>query len=573
DIVEVVSDYVSLKKSGRNYMGVCPFHSDKGPSLSVSREKQLYHCFGCGASGNVLGFIMNIKNMEFLDAIKILGDRVGISVESREAAVDPKFQMKDNIIRANTEAARYFFASLRNDKTAYEYLARRGIKNSTINKFGLGCSNNTWNSLEQFLTKKGFSKDILLKSGLIIKGKNGTYDRFRNRIIFPVFDYRGKVIGFGGRVLDDSKPKYLNSPESEVFVKGTHLYGLNFAIKDRVPESFILVEGYMDLIALSQAGITNVVATLGTALTLNQAKLIKKYVNDVFVCYDSDVAGKAATIKGMDILEGVGCSVRVIRIPKGKDPDEFIRNNSIEEFNSLVSKATPVTQYKINLIKEKYNLKRQEDVLYFTKEVVQELATIKSEVELSYYVKLISENTGILEESIISDVNKLKNKDTNQNESHQSQVDTKVSNIKREPAYKKSEQMLLSLCLESRDYFSHIRGKISEEEFITPMYKHLASIIFPSLNEGIEVIPNNILKNFNSQIDIQEASRVFTKEVPEKINISIIDDYINVLKKYKFDKKIQSTKNEIKSLEKNGEFEKATELINNLIILKSSKDY
>ncbi|MEG1416212.1 MAG: toprim domain-containing protein, partial [Clostridium sp.] len=410
------------------------------------------------------------------------------------------------------------------------------------------------------------------KSGLIIKGKNGTYDRFRNRIIFPVFDYRGKVIGFGGRVLDDSKPKYLNSPESEVFIKGTNLYGLNFAIRDRVPESLILVEGYMDLIALAQEGITNVVATLGTALTPNQAKLIKKYVNNVYVCYDSDVAGKAATIKGMEILEGVGCIVKVIRVPKGKDPDEFIRNNSIDEFKKLISMAVPVMQYKINLIKEKYNLKKADDVLYFTKEVVGELATIKSEVELSYYVKLISENTGILEESIIADINKLKKQGSSSEESLKQSIEPKAQIVKREPAYKKAEQMLLSLCVESVDYFSYIKGKISVEEFITPIYKLVAKEIYYAINEGFKVIPNNILRKFNNHGDIQEASKVFAREVPDEVNKNIIDDYIHVIKKYNNEEEAKNTQNEIKRLEKNGEFQKATELINKLIILKSSKD-
>ena len=306
DIVDVISETVNLKRSGRNYIGLCPFHNDKSPSLSVSPDKQIYKCFSCGEAGNVITFVMKQKNYNFIEAIKSLAERANIVLHienSKQSAVSKK---KDILYKINVEAARYYFKNLTVNNVAKEYFSNRGIKNSTIRKFGLGYAKEGWTNIIYYLKRQGYNDNQLIDAGLVIKNENkGTiYDRFRNRVMFPVFDIRGKVIGFGGRVFDDSKPKYLNSPETLVFHKGVNLYGLNFAVKDGINDrTLIIVEGYMDCISLHQYGITNAIASLGTALTVNQARLIKRYADKVVISYDADIAGQKATLRGLDILK------------------------------------------------------------------------------------------------------------------------------------------------------------------------------------------------------------------------------------------------------------------------------
>ena len=330
DIVDVISERVRLRKAGRNFTGLCPFHNEKTPSFSVSQEKQIYKCFGCGEAGNVISFVMKDKNLPFVEAVKYLANRANIPLEMHNGEKSKSAKKKDLLYRVNVEAAKFFFSNLMNNQNAKEYFLNRGIKEETIKKFGLGFANDSWNSLMFYLRKKGINDVLLEEAGLISvnKEKGRKYDRFRNRVMFPVFDYQGKVIGFGGRVLDDSKPKYLNSPETLVFQKGTNLYGLNFALKHNMSERyFVIVEGYMDLISLHQYGITNVVASLGTALTINQARLLKRYADKVIISYDADMAGQMATLRGLEILRTAGFDVRVLNIPQGKDPDEYVRSN------------------------------------------------------------------------------------------------------------------------------------------------------------------------------------------------------------------------------------------------------
>jgi len=299
DIVDIVSEVVTLKKTGKNYLGRCPFHSEKTPSFTVSSEKQIYKCFGCGEAGNVISFVMKTRNMAFPDAVKFLGEKVGIVVDDanspgKSSAANEKYQRMYDI---NIQAGRYYYTNLKRYKAPYEYLKGRGITDETIRKFGIGFALDNWQGIRSYLKQRGFSEEEILELGLTTKNEKGNiYDRFRNRIIFPVFNVSGRVIGFGGRVLDDSKPKYLNSPETPIFHKGTNLYGLNLAIKNNSARTVIMVEGYMDVISLFQQGVTNVVATLGTALTEGQCKLLKRYIDTVIVSFDSDAAGQNATI-------------------------------------------------------------------------------------------------------------------------------------------------------------------------------------------------------------------------------------------------------------------------------------
>ena len=369
DIVDIISETVRLKRSGRNYTGLCPFHSEKSPSFSVSQDKQIYKCFGCGEAGNVITFVMKSRKLDFIEALKILADRANIPLNLENKENSAAASKKELMYKINTEAARFYFSNLFNDKEAMSYFQNRGLSIKTIRSFGLGFSKNQWNNLMNFLKRKGYKEEILESLGLIIKSekKGNYYDRFRNRVMFPVFDFRGRIIGFGGRVLDDSKPKYLNSPDSLIFSKGTNLYGLNFAIKDGLPERyFVIVEGYMDCISLHQHGIKNAVASLGTALTINQARLMKRYADKVIISYDADVAGQNATLRGLEVLKNAGFDVRVLTVPQGKDPDEYIRSNGKEAFMNLIEGALPLIEYRLKKVKEGINFSNNEDVIRYS---------------------------------------------------------------------------------------------------------------------------------------------------------------------------------------------------------------
>ena len=417
DIVDIISENVRLKKSGRNYVGLCPFHNDKSPSLSVSQDKQIYKCFSCGEAGNVITFVMKYKKLTFYEASKYLADKAGIPLELGNAKESQITKKKELLYKVNTEAARYYFYNLQRTSFAKEYFLKRGIREEVIKRFGLGYAQDRWHDLIMYLKKKGFNENLLLEAGLILKSekKGNTYDRFRNRVMFPVFDVRGKVIGFGGRVLDDSKPKYLNSPETVVFHKGTNLYGLNFATKNKLEQDYIIiVEGYMDLISLHQHGITNTVASLGTALTINQARLLKRYVNKVIISYDADVAGQTATLRGLEILRHAGLDVKVLKVPQGKDPDEFVRNNGKDAFLRLVDNALPLIEYRIKKAAEGINLRDNNELVKYGEKFAEILADLNP-IEKDVYIKKISEETSIKEQAIYDLLSQVMAKDQKEN--------------------------------------------------------------------------------------------------------------------------------------------------------------
>lgn len=560
DIVEVISEVVKLKKTGRNFSGLCPFHNEKTPSFSVSQEKQIYKCFGCGESGNVITFVMKNKNLPFLDAVKHLADKANIILEENKN-LSPINRKKEILYNINVEAARYFYSNLKLNKKAKNYFLNRGISEETIRKFGLGYSNDSWNSLLFHLRKKGFKDEIILEAGLVLKSeKSGNnYDRFRNRVMFPVFDYKGRVIGFGGRVLDDSKPKYLNSPETLVFQKGTNLYGLNFAIKSNLKERyFIIVEGYMDLISLHQQGITNVVASLGTALTINQARLLKRYADKVIISYDADMAGQNATIRGLEILKDAGFDVRVLSIPRGKDPDEYIRTNGKESFMNLINKAEDLIDYRIRRSGEDINFNNSNDLVKYGRRVTEILAKVNP-IEKDIYIKKISENTGIREQALYDVLSKemtknIKNQDFMNNKEYNG---TKLYN---EPPYIKAERVLLKLSF-NNEYFDYISKLIKEEDLILSEHKEIFSIIKKSKNEKI----NNIKTFLESKCEDIKAQEEIVKIDQEQIFVvndieKLINDLIMQIKKYKVNNKINELKHKQKILESQGKIEESIQI-------------
>lgn len=559
DIVDVISESVQLKRAGRNFTGLCPFHNDKSPSFSVSQDKQIYKCFSCGEAGNVLTFVMKKNNMNFQEALKYLADKAHITLTFNKGESSEESKLRQMLYKVNVEAARFFFSNLQQNKNAKDYFLNRGIKESTIKKFGLGYAMNDWQNLIYHLKKKGFKEETLFQAGLISKSeqKGNYYDKFRNRVIFPVFNVSGKVIGFGGRVLDDSKPKYLNSPETMIFHKGVNLYGLNFAIKNTLKDRmFIIVEGYMDCIALHQYGITNVVASLGTALTINQARLLKRYADKVIISYDADFAGQTATLRGLEILREAGFDVKVLSIPEGKDPDEFLRLNGREAFIKLIDSSMPLINYRLKKAEEGINFKDDNSIIMYGKRVTKILSELNP-IEKDVYIKHISENTGLKEQSLYDLISA---------ENHKKQHDT-MNNLEEisaklyiEPAFQKAEKSLLKLMLKD-EYYNEIVKVVNSQDFSLPSHSKIYDLICKGKTEN----QSNIIIYVSAGCDDVNSSTEWVKvqeiNVLEVTDINrLILDFSNIVKLHRLLEKRESLKKEQKELESKGLIEESIRL-------------
>ena len=555
DIVDIISETVKLKRSGRNYMGLCPFHNEKSPSFSVSQDKQIYKCFGCGEAGNVLTFVMKNRNLNFIEACKVLAEKANIRLDLGNGEESKVVKKKELLYKVNVEAARYFFSNLQRDKNSKEYFTNRGIKEITIKRFGLGYAKDGWQNLRTHLKRKGFNDELMLEAGLVLKSQKGTiYDRFRNRVMFPVFNSKGNVIGFGGRVLDDSKPKYLNSPETLVFQKGTNLYGLNFAIKHKNEERyFIIVEGYMDLISLHQYGITNVVASLGTAPTTNQARLLKRYADKVIISYDADFAGQTATLRGLEILKEAGFDVRVLQIPQGKDPDEFVRSNGRDAFLKLVNKAESLISYRLKKAKEGINFKDKSSLIEYGNRVAEILANLNP-VEKDIYVKSISEDTGIKEQSLYDLISMTKNTKSEDFMNKKEEFGTKLY---VEPGYVKAEKSLIKLMLDE-DYYNEIIENISSDDLNSKAHAKIFNLIKESKDKGLE----NTNLHVEAGCDDVESSKEWVKIKEFQVlkaedKHRLILDYIKQIKNFKLTKQLDLLRKKLKELENNGLIEES----------------
>ena len=561
DIVDVISERVRLRKAGRNFTGLCPFHNEKTPSFSVSQEKQIYKCFGCGEAGNVISFVMKERNLPFIEAVKYLANRANIPLEMNNGEKSITAKKKDLLYRVNVEAAKFFFSNLMNNQNAKEYFLNRGIKEETIKKFGLGFANDSWNSLMFYLRKKGISDILLEEAGLISvnKEKGRKYDRFRNRVMFPVFDYQGRVIGFGGRVLDDSKPKYLNSPETLVFQKGTNLYGLNFALKHNMNERyFVIVEGYMDLISLHQYGITNVVASLGTALTINQARLLKRYADKVIISYDADMAGQMATLRGLEILRTAGFDVRVLNIPQGKDPDEYVRSNGKEAFLKLINAAEPLIDYRMKKAEDGIDFKNSQSLILYAKRIMEIISDLDP-MEKDVYIKKASENTGIKEQTLY-DILKSKMKDNRENNFRNNKEEDR-SKLYVEPGFLKAERTLLKMMLENNEYLQYIEERISENDFILLEHKEIFTVIILAKGENINNIESFIESRLSDVKTIGELVKIKEENIFFADNIKVqINDLINEIISYKLKQRIDQLRKEQKQLENEGKIEESIKL-------------
>lgn len=495
DIVDVVSEYVRLDRKGKDYFGLCPFHKEKTPSFSVVPAKQIFYCFGCGKGGNVVQFIMHVENLDYVEALKLLAERAKIQLpegESKEEAEQAR--RKKEILKLNVDAAHFFYGSLSSSEgeQAKQYLDRRKIRETTIRKFGLGYSPEQRDSLYKYLKAKGYSDRIILESGLVMTGKHGGfYDRFRNRVMFPIFDVRGNVIGFGGRVLDASMPKYMNSPETPVYHKGKSLYALNFA-KNSGEKRLIIVEGYMDVISLHQNGILNTVASLGTALTESQGRILKKYAEEIIISYDTDSAGQSATMRGLNLLDDIGCSVRVLTIPDGKDPDEYISRNGADDFRRLVNGSLSLVEYKIKVLKNQMDTDTTDGRIKFLNKVADILSKVDNSVEREMYVKKLADEYKITQESLFSEVyRRIKPRARLKTAVVKTAENTVRSMEKPEKSINNrmddDEKMLLAMLCTDHSAYKAFKNRISVDLFMDEDNRQLAATVLERLenNKGL----------------------------------------------------------------------------------------
>ncbi|MDF2502906.1 DNA primase [Clostridium sp.] len=569
DIVDVISEKVNLKRTGRNYMGLCPFHNEKSPSFSVSVDKQIYKCFGCGEAGNVITFVMKTRNLSFIDSVKVLAERIHMDLDYLEKGNSEKKDANDKLLKLNVEAARFFFYNLNSNKKAKSYFTGRGIAESTIRSFGLGYALDDWHGIVNFLKKKGYSDLDLINAGLIIKNEKGNkYDRFRNRVIFPVFDYKGKVIGFGGRVLDDSKPKYLNSPETALFKKGINLYGLNFALKKDNKRTFIIVEGYMDCITLHQYGITNVVASLGTALTVSQAKLLKRYADNIIISYDADTAGQTATLRGLKILRDVGLIVKVLKVPEGKDPDEFVRNNGKEAFEELIKNAMPLIDYRIKRAGDNINFNNNEEIPIYIKRIADILIDLDP-IEKDVYIKRVSENTDIKEQAIYDLLSEEMQKNTNHLQTVNN-MDKYGQKLYLEPAYIKAERLLLKLMTDNKEIYEYITNKVECNDLNMESHKKIFNLLIENKDLDVE----DRKKIIETKCDDAKSSSEWINICEEKFNDThcdvknLINDYIVNMKKFKLEESKKEIMKKIKYYEAKGMLEESLQMVKELNVIQ-----
>lgn len=477
DIVEVVSSYVSLRRNGTDFVGLCPFHREKTPSFHISADKQLFYCFGCGAGGNLIDFVMKIENLDFVDCIKFLADRAGVALEEDvySPAIQKKHDLRERILKMNKLAAKHFVANLSTEtaKEARTYAANRGLTREIITTYGIGFAPESWSDLTDFLNENGYKNDEIVTAGLAVKNDKGhVYDKFRNRLMFPIIDVRGNVIAFGGRALGDDAAKYMNSPETPVFHKGDNVFGLNVAKQYGAKDGLILVEGYMDAVSLHVYGFPNAVAGLGTALTDGQASLLKRYSNVVYVCYDSDEAGQKAADKAIDILSAAGVKLKVLSYSGAKDPDEFLKSKGIESFKQIISSALSATEYRILKLRKNYNLVESDQKIEFLEKAAEILAQNPNAVEREIYIKRISQETDISVESITAQVNKLI---YNKNRKQYKTQERKVQSVSQSAEFRrgqsvqtnsvyKAERMLLNLMFFSSAAFRIAKSEVAPEE-------------------------------------------------------------------------------------------------------------
>lgn len=522
DIVDIVSGYVKLQKKGSSYFGLCPFHNEKSPSFSVSPSKQMYYCFGCGAGGNAITFLMEYESYSFKEALQVLADRAGVVLPKQEMSKEAKAQadLKAALLEIHKLAANYFYYQLKHPqgRAGYEYLKNRQLSDDTIRRFGLGFAGRTGDALYRCLKAKGYGDSLLKETGLVTIEERGAHDKFWNRVMFPIMDVNNRVIGFGGRVMGDGTPKYLNSPETRLFDKSRNLYGLNYARSSR-KKYLLLCEGYMDVIAMHQAGFTNAVASLGTAFTSQHASLIRRYTDQVILTYDSDGAGVKAALRAIPILKEAGISARVLNMEPYKDPDEFIKNLGAEAFQERADRARNSFLFEIDVLKREFNLEDPEQKTRFYNGVARKLLEFPEALERDNYIQAVSREHFINYEDLRRLVNTLGSRlggkaDIRQQESRPSYKDRKKE---KEDGPKKSQRLLLTWLIENPKLFEKIEGIITADDFKEELYHRVAVMVFEGHAKG-QVNPAGILNHFiNDEEQYKTVAALFHATLEESL--------------------------------------------------------
>ncbi|MHB9095081.1 MAG: DNA primase [Eubacteriales bacterium] len=549
EIVGVISDYVRLNKQGRNFVGLCPFHNEKTPSFMVSQEKQIFRCFGCGEGGNVFSFIMKRENLNFPEAARVLAQRAGITIpEEDNPEESARLKEVEQAYKVNELAKDFFQYVLKKHdvaKDARSYLENRGIALETIDKFQIGFAPPSWDGLLQFLNKKGFSAAKLEELGLVLprtKGTPGYYDRFRNRVIFPVGNVKGKIVGFGGRVLDDSLPKYLNSPETLLFNKSHLLYGMDKAADSiRQLDRVIIVEGYLDVITCHQAGITNVVASLGTAFTKEQGKLLLRYTREAVMAYDADAAGVKATMKGWQLLDDVGCRVKVVSIPNGKDPDEFIRKQGPDKFLELVNEKTlSLCDYKTDRAMEKFDIYTLEGKFKIASEVIPSIRNLSNEIEKDEAIMKLAKRLHLSPGAIKAEVDK-NARDSRNNWGNRDKITGLRDNNNKfavpgkapkgeQDARSRAEESLLIMMLEDRDVLLTVKNAIGVNFSSRQEYLYIINLLNEMLEKELDYQPSALFDGIRDEPAAELLGSLMARDVPSENKTRFIQDCIKTIK-------------------------------------------
>ncbi|WP_282198002.1 DNA primase [Collibacillus ludicampi] len=576
DIVDVVSEYVSLKRTGRSFVGLCPFHSEKTPSFSVSPDKQIFHCFGCGVGGNVFSFYMLIENVSFVEAVTHFAGRAGIHIPYEEVVDEESEEAvrRKKLFAANDLAAKYYHHILMNTKVgepALEYLKGRGLTPGTIERFQLGYAPSAWDVLLRFLTKRGFSEDFLEEAGLLSKSQTDPsryYDKFRNRVMFPIQDAQGRVVGFGGRVMDESHPKYLNTPETVLFHKGRHLYNFHRARNAiRQTKQAVLLEGYMDVIVAYQAGVENVVAALGTALTPDQARLLNRNAEEIVMVYDGDRAGQNAALRSSEVIKETGGSARVVVLPDGLDPDEFIRKHGYEAFERMIrDRSMSVTSFKLQKLREESQLSTQEGRIRFLTEAVRIISELKSPVERESYLRQLAGEFDVSLESLSMEVEVAtkslktrKNGDipprmwnTNRDNGKQVVKESLQSKLPL-PAHLEAERKLLSYMLIDEGAARQVQETLVDE-FSVDEHAALAIHLYHFYGENEKPNPALFIAQLDDPVLIQLASELVVEAENLDMRPGLVEEYIQCIRRYPFEKRLKEIPREMEEALRNGDY-------------------
>lgn len=548
DIVQIIGRYVNLKRTGSSYVGLCPFHSEKSPSFNVSPSRQMYKCFGCGVAGNVITFIMEYENYTFPEAMEFLAEQAGVTISKSELSPEMKREknLRTELVQINAKAASYYYAKLKSPagKTGYEYFLSRGLSEETIRHFGLGYAGQGGSELYRYLKNQGYADQVLKETGLFKMDERGVYDKFWNRVMFPIMDINNRVIGFGGRVMGDAKPKYLNSPETKLFNKSKNLFGLNYA-KLGKKKNIILCEGYMDVIAMHQAGFTNAVASLGTAFTSEQAVILRRYTDEVLLTYDSDQAGVKAALRAIPMLRDAGINARIVHMEPYKDPDEFIKGLGSEEFEKRMAEAQNAFLFEIDVLRKSYDISDPEQKTKFDHEMAAKLLVFEDKVQRDNYIETLSAKYSIKKEDlrglVIKSANRIPANKGNANV-HSEGYNRNIKKVK-ESGIEHSYKLLLSWLADEPNLFDDVSKIINKDDFEEEPYRKAAALLYEQFENG-EVIPARIINHFEEADEQKAIADIFQTTFKVKMEKDDMEKALNEIvykiKKYSIDKKLKN---------------------------------